>query len=58
MNFFKTKGSSIRFDQRKDPSSILIETPFDDSIGIRSTASLSISSLFKNFSIRLLDTCA
>jgi hypothetical protein len=57
-NFFKIKGSSTRFDQRKDPFSILTESPSDDSIGTRSTASSSISLLAKNFSIRLLDTPA
>jgi hypothetical protein len=57
-NFFKIKGSLTRFDQRKDPFSILIEFPSDNSIGILLTASLSISSLFKNFPIRLLDTLA
>jgi hypothetical protein len=57
-NFFKTKGLSTRFNQRNDPFSILIEFPFDNSIGTLSTACSSTSSLAKNFSIRLLDTCA
>ncbi len=57
-NFFKTKGSSTRFDQRKDPFSILTAFPSDNSIGTLSTAYVSISSLVKNFPIRALDTRA
>jgi hypothetical protein len=56
-NFCNINGSSIEFDHRNDPFSILMIFP-SESNEVLFTAFSSISSLFKNFCIRLLDTLA
>jgi len=54
---FNINGSSSEFDHRNDPFSILIIFP-SEPIEVLLIANSSISSLFKNFCIRLFDTLA